>query len=103
MVSTTHAIEVPLPPNVDPTDHERALAEVVCSAVLALRQTGVEPCWTRVAGALREKGWDVHWQLAWVAEGRRAGHIEEGRGTTLDEAFDHLRELALLHEVEGCP
>jgi hypothetical protein len=39
----------------------------------------------------------------WVAAGRRAGHIEEGAGATLDEAFGRLQELTLLDEVEGCP
>jgi hypothetical protein len=38
-----------------------------------------------------------------VAEGRREGHIEEGVGATLDEAFARLQEQALQDEVEGCP
>jgi hypothetical protein len=100
---TMHAIEVPLPPGVEPTPSERALVDVLCRAVFALRPSDEEACWARTAEALRARGWDVHWRLAWVAEGRRAGHIEEGSGATLDEAFGRLQELTLLDEVDGCP
>jgi hypothetical protein len=41
--------------------------------------------------------------LLGLGEGRRGGHIEEGAGATLAEAFRRLQELTLLDEVEGCP
>jgi hypothetical protein len=100
---TTRAMEVPLPPDVEPTADERALVDMVCRAIFELRPTEGEPCWARTARLMRAAGWDVRWRLAWVAEGRRKGHIEEGLGETLDEAFGRLQELALLDEVEGCP
>lgn len=100
---STHAIEVPLPEGIEPTASEQALVDVLCRAVFALRPTEGETCWARTARALRDRGWDVTWRLMWVAAGRRAGHIEEGAGATLDEAFGRLQELTLLDEVEGCP
>jgi hypothetical protein len=100
---TTHAIEVPLPPDVDPTEDVRALVDVICRAIFELRPTEGEACWARTARLMREAGWAVHWRLRWVAEGRREGHIEEGVGATLDEAFARLQEQALQDEVEGCP
>lgn len=100
---TTQTIEVPLPPDVEPTPDERALVDMLCRTVFELRPMEGEPCWVRTARLLRTAGWDVHWRLAWVAEGRRAGHIEEGVGASLDDAFRRLHELTLQDEVEGCP
>jgi hypothetical protein len=102
-METMHAIEIPLPPDIEPTADERALVDVLCRTVFELRPAEGEPCWVRTARLLRTNGWDVHWRLTWVAEGRREGHIEEGAGATLNEAFGRLQELTLLDEVEGCP
>jgi hypothetical protein len=100
---TTHGIQIPLPPDVEPTADERALADMVCRAIFELRSSEGEPCWERTARLMREAGWEVSWRLTWVAEGRREGHIEEGAGATLNEAFGRLQEMALFDEVEGCP
>jgi hypothetical protein len=99
----THAIEVPVPPGVEPTEEERSLLEALSRAVFALRYEGSEPEWSRTASTLRRAGWDVHWRLNWVAEGRRGGHIEQGEGDSLDAALGELQQLTLLDEVEGCP
>ncbi len=98
----THAIEIPLPEGAEPTGDERALLEELCRAIVGLRYEGGEP-WRAVAEQLECAGWDVHWRVGWIAEGRREGHYERGLGRTLDEAFAELEQLTLLDQVEGCP
>lgn len=98
----THAIEIPLPEGASPTPDERTLLEDLCRTIVGLRFEREER-WREVARQLELLGWDVHWRLAWIAEGRRRGCIEQGLGETLDEAFTELEQLTLLDQLEGCP
>ena len=98
----THAIEVPLPEGVEPSDDDRALLEALCTTIVGLRYSGSH-AWEDTAEQLERAGWQVHWGLTWRAEARRGGHIEQADGRTRDEAFSELWQLTRLDEVDGCP
>jgi len=98
----THAIEVPLPAGVEPTEDDLALLESLCTTIVGLRYAGSH-AWEETLHKLQRCGWEVHWGLVWRAEARREGHIEQADGKTRDEAFAELWQLTRLDEVEGCP
>jgi len=98
----THAIEVPLPEGVEPTDDDVALLESLCATIVGLRYAGSHR-WEETAVKLEHAGWRVHWGLTWFAEARRETHIERATGKTRDDALDELWQLTLVDEVDGCP
>ena len=52
---------------------------------------------------LRDGGWDVSWDLTWIARARRDGTYEEATGASKPEVLAQLERLTRLHEVEGTP
>lgn len=53
--------------------------------------------------AMRDGGWEVNWDLTWIARARRAGTYEEATGATRDEVLARLERMVRLYEVEGTP
>ena len=98
----THAIEIPLPEGVEPSDDDLALLQSLCTTIVGLRYAGSH-AWEETLHKLERCGWHVSWGLRWRAEARRDGHIEQADGMTRDEAFSELWQLTRLDDVEGCP
>jgi hypothetical protein len=65
--------------------------------------TARKPRWEMVAEMLEIGGWDIELTRVWRARARRGGHVEEGVGSTREEAFEQLRQLTSLDDCEGCP
>ena len=59
--------------------------------------------WEQVRDRLEQEGWQVKCTRVYLAEARRAGHIEQATGDTQDEAFDQLCQMTLQDSVDGCP
>jgi hypothetical protein len=59
--------------------------------------------WEQVRDRLEEEGWQVKCTRVYLAEARRAGHIEQATGETEDEAFAQLCQMTLQDTVDGCP
>ena len=98
----THAIEVPLPEGVEPSDDDVALLESLFATIVGLRYAGSHR-WEETALRLENAGWRVHWGLRWFAEARRGGHIEQATGKTRDDALAEIWQLTRVDEVDGCP
>ena len=52
---------------------------------------------------LRDGGWNVNWDLTWIARARRDGAYEEATGASKQEVLAQLDRLTGIHEVEGTP
>jgi hypothetical protein len=59
--------------------------------------------WEMVRERLIQEGWQVSCSRVFLAEARRAGHIEQATGETEDEAFAQLCQMTLQDTVDGCP
>ena len=59
--------------------------------------------WEQVRDRLEQEGWQVKCTRVYLAEARRAGHIEQATGATEDEAFGQLCQMTLQDSVDGCP
>jgi hypothetical protein len=59
--------------------------------------------WEQVRDRLEQEGWEVKCTRVYLAEARRAGHIEQATGETQDEAFGQLCQMTLQDSVDGCP
>jgi hypothetical protein len=59
--------------------------------------------WEQVRDRLEDEGWQVKCTRVYLAEARRAGHIEQATGETEDEAFAQLCQMTLQDTVDGCP
>ena len=46
---------------------------------------------------------EVKCTRVYLAEARRAGHIEQATGATRDDAFGQLCQMTLQDSVDGCP
>jgi hypothetical protein len=99
---SVEALEITLPDGAHATDDERSMLEALCRLILSVRAEGDHP-WRDGVRRLEAAGWRLHWTLAWLAEARRGGQVEQGYGRTLAEAFDELEQNVMLDEVEGCP
>lgn len=59
--------------------------------------------WELVKERLIQEGWKVSCSRVFLAEARRAGHIEQATGESEDEAFAQLCQMTLQDSVDGCP
>ncbi len=95
-------IEVGLPEGVRPVRLDVELFKAALQILVALRYESSRE-WEVVLRQLEADGWLVGWRLGWLAEARRDGDFEQASGTTLDEAFSHLAQLARLDMVGHVP
>jgi len=59
--------------------------------------------WELVKERLEQEGWQVSCSRVYLAEARRAGHIEQATGETQEEAFAQLCQMTLQDSCDGCP
>jgi hypothetical protein len=95
-------IEITLPHVAGLTEFDLELMKATFLALMSLRrECGKE--WKNILQELEEDGWKVAWRLSWQAEARRGRDVEEAAASTLDEAFDRLRQLTRLDSPILCP
>jgi len=61
------------------------------------------PAWEIAAERLKTEGWEVRCRRVWLAEARRGTQLEQGIGTTREEAVAEVVTQTMLDRQEGCP
>lgn len=95
-------IEVPLPHAAGLTEFDLDLMKATFQVLVSLRREYSKE-WKNILQELEEDGWEVDWRLSWQAEARRGRDVEEAAASTLDEAFDRLRQLTRLDSATLWP
>ena len=95
-------IEVELPAGADPTGEDLDLLRGIFSAVVMLRFGAGRPL-DDAEQMLAGEGWTVQARLAWSAEARKGGELEQVTGPTRGDALKHLLQLVRADRVMSAP
>ena len=101
-MNTRRTIELRLPEGIDPGEADVSLLRATLEAMLMLRCDRGEE-WKSLLHELKDDGWQVSWGLSWSVEARRDRDFEQASGATLDDAFEHLRQLTRLDSPAQFP
>lgn len=101
-MTETCSIKIELPDDLEASADNLEVLRTVFQTIITLsRECGNKS--NQDLQTMLAADWKVHCGLTWSATAERGKQFETATGKTKEEAFDQLRQMTCLQEIDGCP